>query len=34
MEPNARPRRLPDRAMWTDSETSDGIMFQFVQRDL
>jgi methylmalonyl-CoA/ethylmalonyl-CoA epimerase len=33
VEPNAPPRRLPDRAMfWTDPETSDGIMFQFVQR--
>jgi methylmalonyl-CoA/ethylmalonyl-CoA epimerase len=35
VEPNAPPRRLPDRAMfWTDPDTSDGIMFQFVQRDL
>jgi methylmalonyl-CoA/ethylmalonyl-CoA epimerase len=33
VEPNAPPRRLPDRSMfWTDPETSDGIMFQFVQR--
>ena len=33
VEPNAPPRRLPDRAMfWTDPETSDGIMFQFVER--
>ena len=33
VEPNAPPRRLPDRAMfWTDPDTSDGIMFQFVQR--
>ena len=33
VEPNAPPRRLPDRAMfWTDPATSDGIMFQFVQR--
>ena len=35
VEPNAPPRRQPDRAMfWTDPETSDGIMFQFVQRNL
>lgn len=33
VEPNAPPRRLPDRSMfWTEPETSDGIMFQFVQR--
>jgi catechol 2,3-dioxygenase-like lactoylglutathione lyase family enzyme len=33
VEPNAPPRRAPDRSMfWTDPETSDGIMFQFVQR--
>ncbi|MET1000929.1 MAG: VOC family protein [Acidimicrobiia bacterium] len=33
VEPNAPPRRLPDRSMfWTNPETSDGIMFQFVQR--
>ena len=33
VEPNAPPRRLEDRSMfWTDPETSDGIMFQFVQR--
>ena len=31
--PNAPPRRSPERSMfWTDPETSDGIMFQFVQR--
>jgi methylmalonyl-CoA/ethylmalonyl-CoA epimerase len=33
IEPNAPPRRLPDRSMfWTEPETSDGIMFQFVER--
>jgi methylmalonyl-CoA/ethylmalonyl-CoA epimerase len=33
VEPNAPPRRLPDRSMfWTEPETSDGIMFQFVER--
>ena len=33
VEPNAPPRRLPDRSMfWTAPETSDGIMFQFVER--
>jgi methylmalonyl-CoA/ethylmalonyl-CoA epimerase len=33
VEPNAPPRRLPDRSMiWTEPETSGGIMFQFVQR--
>jgi methylmalonyl-CoA/ethylmalonyl-CoA epimerase len=33
VEPNAPPRRSPERSMfWTDPETSDGIMFQFVQR--
>jgi methylmalonyl-CoA/ethylmalonyl-CoA epimerase len=33
IEPNAPPRHLPDRSMvWTEPETSDGIMFQFVER--
>ena len=33
VQPNAPPRYLPDRSMfWTEPETSDGIMFQFVQR--
>lgn len=33
VRPNAPPRRLPDRAMfWTEPATSDGIMFQFVER--
>jgi methylmalonyl-CoA/ethylmalonyl-CoA epimerase len=33
VEPNAPPLRLPDRSMfWTQPETSDGIMFQFVER--
>jgi len=33
VEPNAPPRHLPDRSMiWTQPETSGGIMFQFVER--
>jgi hypothetical protein len=33
VEPNAPPRRLPDRSLiWTEPATSGGIMFQFVQR--
>jgi methylmalonyl-CoA/ethylmalonyl-CoA epimerase len=33
VRPNAPPRYLPDRSMfWTEPETSDGIMFQFVER--
>ena len=33
IEPNAPPRHLPDRSMiWTQPETSGGIMFQLVER--
>ena len=33
VRPNAPPRHLPGRSMfWTEPETSDGIMFQFVER--